>query len=137
MKLQKAVRTETLHIAAGTAALGAVMLAVFAVCGRFGLPVVFGALLGCCWAVLNFLLLGITVQKAASEPQARAKSWMQFSYSLRMLGSAIIMILGFTLPWLNAVAVAVPLLFPRVTILIMQLTGRYKPEKTGAEGGEE
>lgn len=66
MKPQQAVVRETLHIAAGCGILCAVMLVVFAVCGQLGLPAVLGALLGGGWAVLNFFLMGLGVQKAAA-----------------------------------------------------------------------
>ena len=65
VKIQPAVRKETLRIAAGTAILAAVMLAVFALLGKFDHTVLLGALLGSCAAVGNFFLLGLSVQKAA------------------------------------------------------------------------
>lgn len=136
MKPQKAVVRETLHIAAGCGILCAVMLVIFAVCGQLGLPVVLGALLGGGWAVLNFFLMGLGVQKAAADP-ARSKHIIQLSYSVRMLGLVLVLILGFTMPWLHWLAVLVPQLFPRVTIGAMQAMGMYKPAPAPAEGGEE
>ena len=46
IKVQPAVRKETLRIAAGTAVLTAVMLVVFALLGKFDLSVLLGAILG-------------------------------------------------------------------------------------------
>lgn len=137
MKPQKTVKTETLRIAAGTAVLCAVMLLVYLLLGQLRWQVVASAVFSGCWAVLNFFLMGLTVQKAAVDT-ARAKNLMQFSYSLRMLGSALVMIVGFTVPAFEPIAVVVPLLFPRITILGMQISGKYKPEpKTESEGGEQ
>ena len=88
----------------------------------------------------NFLLLGLSVQKAAGESESRAKAMMQTSYTMRNLMCALGVIVGFVAPCFHWVAVVLPLFFPRLTIAFMQLTGRYKPEKTtgasGDEGGE-
>ena len=65
MKIQEATKRETLHIAAGTLAFSAVMNGVFALLGRWDLTVLWGTLLGGGFAVLNFFLLGLTVQKMA------------------------------------------------------------------------
>ncbi len=135
MKPQKAVKQETLRIACGTGALALVMLLLHLAFGQLHWQTVVSAALGSGWAVANFFLMGLTVQKAAQD-HARAKNLMQFSYSLRMLGSAVVMILGFTLPILEPLAVIAPLVFPRITILGMQLAGKYRPE-TENEGGEE
>ena len=60
----------------------AVMLLVFLLLGRLTLPVVLGALLGACFAVLNFFLLGLTVQGALrTGDESRSKMKMQLSYS--------------------------------------------------------
>ena len=58
-------------------------------------------------------------------------------YSMRMLGMVVVLILGFTMPWLHWLAVLLPQLFPRVTIGAMQAMGMYKPAPAPAEGGEE
>ena len=50
MKVQPAVKKETLHIAAGTGLLTAVMLLVFLLLGRLTLPVVLGLSLIHIWA---------------------------------------------------------------------------------------
>ena len=76
------------------------------------------------------------VQKAAADP-ARSKQIVQFSYSMRMLGMVVVLILGFTVPWLHWLAVLLPQLFPRVTIGAMQAMGMYKPAPAPSEGGEE
>ncbi len=137
MKPQQAITKSTLQIACGTAALSVVMLLIYFLSGQFSWHVVASAVLGGSWAVANFFLMGLTVQKAAQD-DARAKNLMQFSYSLRMLFSALVMILGFTVPIFEPIAVVAPLLFPRLTILGMQLSGQYKPEpKTESERGEE
>lgn len=138
MRLQSAVKKETLHIAAGTAAGVAVMFAVFALLHRFDLTVAAGGLAGGAVAVVNFLLLGLTVQKITGEAnEERGRKLMQFSYSMRMLLMALWLILAVSAPVFHWVAAALPLLFPRLTIAVMQLTGMYKKEQNNEEKGEQ
>ena len=133
MKISAAVKMETGHIALGVAALTAVMLAIFWIFGAMDASVLWGALLGSGYAVLNFFLLGITVQKAAGmEKEGKAKSLIQFSYSLRMLALFGVAVLGFVLSCFHWAAVIIPMIFPRVTILMM---GFRKPK--GKEGKAE
>ena len=60
---------------------------------------------------------------------------MRRSYSQRMLGMVIVMIVGFAAPCFHVVAVLLPFLFPGITIKVMQLLGLYKPQKKGGEKG--
>lgn len=137
MKLQPAVKKETAHIAAGTAVGVAVMTAVFAAIGRFDLGVLASGLVGGALAVANFLLLGLTVQRVTDQQdEGRGRKMMQFSYNMRMLLLVLWLILAVTLPFFNWVAALVPLLLPRVTIGVMQLTGHYKKDGPPEEGGE-
>lgn len=137
MKLQEATKRETLHILVGAAALAGAENIVYLLLGKWSLPVGLGSLFGAAVAVLNFFLLALTVQKAAaSGEEKQAKLQMQLSYSLRMLLMLGVLVLGFVLPVFDGVATALPLLFPRLTIFFMQVTGLYKPEKAD-EGGKQ
>ena len=131
MKPQKAVVRETVHIAIGTFALVAVMLAVFAALGAFDISVLLGGLWGGAIAVVNFFALGMTVQSSVqgiqSEDDAaskRAKAKMQLSYSLRMLAEFALAVLGIAVFHFNAVACVLPLVFPRVVIMVLHLRQR-------------
>ncbi len=137
MKLQKAVVKETVRIAIGTLILVALMNVVFLLFSFWDLSVLFGSLLGAVLAVGNFLLLGITVQQIANSPhdEKRGRLKLQFSYSLRMLLLIVIIIIAIQVDLFNWLATAIPLLFPRITIMIMQLTGMYKPDKNSEKGG--
>ena len=127
MKLQKSVMKEVRHIAVGTAVCAAVQIAVFAVLGRLDSTVWLGTAVGAGFAVFNFVLLGFTMQRAAADSE-KAKRIAQLSYSLRMLLTCVIAVLGFRLAALNGIATALALFFPRITISVMQLLGFYKPQ---------
>ncbi len=133
MKLAPSIKKETGHIALGVLAGDAVMLAVFAVLRRLDYTVVLGTLLGSAAAIGNFLLMGVHLQRAMSDPE-RAKLLVHKSYTMRMLGMVAVMILGFLAPCFHIIAVVIPFLLPSITIKLMQLTGRYQP---GEKGGEE
>ncbi len=139
MRVQEATRRETGHIALGVLAFSAVMHLVFLAIGRWELGVLWGNLLGGGFAVLNFLLLGLTVQKIAGESdEKRARLKLQGSYTLRMLLTLGVIVIAIKAPCFVWPAAVIPLLFPRLTILAMQAMGMYRPEKTApARKGED
>lgn len=140
MKIQAATKRETLHIAAGVLGFSAVMNLVFALLHRWDLSVLWGTFLGGGFAIINFLALGLTVQKVAADPnEKRGKLTMQLSYTLRMLFTIFIVALAVKLPRISWPAAVIPLFFPRLTILVMQLLGMYKPTQNAEneKGGDD
>lgn len=138
MRVQQATRRETGHIALGVLAFSAVMELVFLALRRWDLGVLWGNLLGGGFAVFNFFLLGMTVQKIAVETdEKRAKLKLQGSYSLRMLLTLGVIVLAIKLPFVTWPAAVIPLLFPRLTIFAMQLMGMYKPTPLETEKGDD
>ena len=132
MKLAPSIKKETGHIALGVLIGDTVMLAVFALLKRLDYTVVLGAALGSAAAILNFLFMAMNLQKAMDDPD-RAKLLVQKSYTQRMLGMVVVMIIGFAAPCFHVVAVVIPFLLPSVTIKVMQLLGMYNPKEKGGE----
>ena len=124
MKLQKAVKDETIFVALGSVILSAVMLIVFFVLHKvfpeqvpMGLPVVIGAVGGCAVAVGNFFLMALTVQKVAGiENYDQAYRSMQVSYRYRTFLQLIWCVLAMVLKFINPVAGMLPLLWPSLLI---------------------
>ncbi len=124
MKLQKAVKDETVFVALGSVILSAVMVIVFFVLHRvfpdrvpMDLPVVIGAVGGCAVAVGNFFLMALTVQKVAGiENYDQAYRSMQVSYRYRTFLQLIWCILTMVLKFINPVAGMLPLLWPSLLI---------------------
>lgn len=136
MKIQQATKRETLHIALGTLCFSAVLQLAFFLLGRWEPGVLWGNLLGSGYAVVNFFALGLTVQKMAADPnEKRGKLTMQVSYTLRMLFTVFVVVLAIKLPGIYWPAAVIPLFFPRLTILAMQLLGMYKPPRAENEKG--
>ena len=68
------------------------------------------------------------VQKVIDEPdEKKRKAQLQISYNIRMLLQALWIIIAIAAPCFQAFAGVLPLLFPRVTIYYLQITGKYKP----------
>ena len=130
-KPQETVLRETKRIAVGVFSMLAIMLIVYAAMGRFSLAVVLGGLIGALYAVLNFLLLGMTVQKVAEMREGNeelARMQMKSSYNMRMVIMILLIVVAFALPFVDGLACMIPMLFPRLTILVLQLTGKIKDE---------
>lgn len=126
-KPQQSIVKETKRIAVGTVIMLIVMLAVYAVLGKFTVGVLLGGLLGSAYAIFNFFMLGMTLQKAASmTDQQMAHMKVRSSYSTRMIGMLILAVVAFALPFVEGIPCLIALLFPRTTIFALQVTGQIK-----------
>ena len=122
MKLQPESKKELLRIACGVSLCTAVMWVVFAALHLVGwvvfdYRVLLGGIIGALVAIGNF-----------DEPdEKKRKAQLQISYNTRMLLQALWIIIAIAAPCFQAFAGVLPLLFPRVTIYYLQITGKYKP----------
>ena len=135
MKIQKAILRETWHIAAGVGIGAAIMCGIFAALGKFNTAVLFGALYSSFFAVLNFFLMGITVQKALDREDGHVR-YVRTSYALRMILMVAAIIIGLRLLKFNIIATLVPFLLPKLVIYAMKLFGLYKPDKPSGKEAE-
>lgn len=120
-KIDSTVLAETKYIATFVAIFSLLMQSVFLIAGIWNYTVLFGNILGFAAATGNFLLMGITVQKAVEKEEKDAKNLMKLSQSLRLLMMFVIALIGYLLPFFNTVAVIIPFLFPRIAIAIRPL----------------
>lgn len=133
MKLQPESKKELKRILCGAAICTAVMWVVFAALGlvgwvRFDLKLVLSSLVGDAVAVGNFAGICLMVQKVIDEQdEKRRKAQLQASYNIRMLIQAVWVIVAIVAPCFQPFAGILPLLFPRITIYYLQITGKYKP----------
>lgn len=133
MKLQPESKKELKRILCGAAICTAVMWVVFAALGlvgwvRFDLKLVLSSLVGDAVAVGNFAGICFVVQKIIDEQdEKRRKAQLQASYNIRMLIQAVWVIVAIAAPCFQPFAGILPLLFPRITIYYLQITGKYKP----------
>ena len=125
--VQPAVKKETKRIIKITIVGLILMWILFAVL-HFAMPdkvpldytVFLGGIGGGAVAVLNFFLMGLAVQKAASaSDEGTARMKLKASYSQRFLMQILWVILAIVAPCFHFVAGIVPLLFPGTGIKIM------------------
>ncbi len=120
-KLDPTVKQETTYITYTVILLSVLMQAVFLLIGKWDYTVLLGNLLSGSAAVGNFLLLGLTVQRAVTKEEKDARTLMKLSQTYRLLGLLVIAIIGFAAPVFHPIAVVLPLLFPRVAIAMRPL----------------
>lgn len=121
-KTDKTVLKETAFIAIWMLIFSGIMQAVFLIIQKWDYTVLLGNLLSGVMGVLNFLLLGLTVQKAVnSEDEKYAKTLMKSSQAIRLVMIFGVAILGATVPCFDLWATLIPLLFPRIAIVIRQI----------------
>ena len=88
----------------------------------FDYTVILGGFLGGLIAVLNFFLMGVTVQKVASEAnEDNARLRMKASYSRRTLLQMAWVVVAIAAPCFQFAAGILPLLFPSFGIKLMGL----------------
>ena len=125
--VQPAVKKETKRVVKITAVGLILMWILFAVL-HFTMPdkvpldytVFLGGIGGGAVAVLNFFLMGLAVQKAASaSDEGTARMKLKASYSQRFLMQILWVILAIVAPCFHFVAGIAPLLFPGTGIKIM------------------
>ncbi len=126
-KLNDAVKRETLYIAVMMLLMSIILQAVFLIIQMWNYTVLLGNIFGGSVAVLNFLLMGITVQMAVEKEEKEARSMMKLSQTLRMFMILIAAVIGVLAPCFHNVAMLIPLLFPRVAIMFRPLFNKFLP----------
>ena len=125
--MQPAVKQETKNVAVYTVVGVVLMWLVFLVLHLampekvpFNYTVILGGLGGGAVAVLNFLWMGLIVQKAAAKAgdQDAVKTLVKGSYSQRMLFQMLWVIIAIAAPCFHYAAGIIPLLFPGTGIKI-------------------
>ena len=147
MRPDRAVRRETLRVAAGVFALVAVMLAVYAVLGKLTASVALGGIYTGLLTVLNFFIMGLTVQgvtdRAAEKERSEQeladltiemKNRMKLSYNARMITLFALLVVGLTVFKFDPLATILPVVFPTIVIRVLQIMEAKKPSVS--EGSE-
>ena len=138
MRLQKAVKQETVAVAVGTGIGCIALIALFLILHlifpestvKFDYRVVLGALAGGAVAVANFFLMALTVQSVVNvENKDDALRMMRVSYRNRMLMRAVWIIVAIVAPCFNYAAGIIPLFIPSFVI-------KFRGIRMGITGGK-
>ena len=120
-KIDRTVLKETVYISVFSFVLSMLMQSVFLCIGKWDYTVLLGNLFGFIIVVTNFLLMGITVQKAVLKEEKEAKYLMKRSQTLRFLLLFAVAIIAYLVNVFNLIAVVIPYLFPRIAIAFRPL----------------
>lgn len=126
MKIDKTVLKETAYVAVWVLILSGLMQAVFLLLGKWDYTVLLGNLLIAAALILNFFLMGITVQNAVQKEEKEARAAMKVSQTYRMFLMIAVVALGAGLRVFNTWAVVIPVVFPRLAIAFRPLFGKDK-----------
>ena len=136
MKLQPASKKEVKRVALGTGFFDIVMIAVLFLgslfdIGTFDLvKILMSTLIGSVIAIISFIIMCLTIQSAVTmTDKKKMKAKFQLSYNARMVLQAGWAVAAFLIPGIHFIAGAAPILFPKVTILALQATGRLIPKE--------
>ena len=137
MKPNQTVLRETARMALGIALCAGIMFGVYALLGKLGGSVVAGGLYTSALTILNFFVMGMTVQAITNEVgkkertdeeienlSTQMKARMKTSYSMRTLAMLALVVVGIVVFKFDGLATVLPLAFPRAVLLILQITGR-------------
>lgn len=121
---RQVVLRETGIIAVGEAAGVILMIAVFALLGRFSLQVVLGGFFGGLLATANFFFMAVSasqaMDRAANQDVRGGQKQVKSSYSLRMIALFVILFALVKSGLCNALASVLPLAFVRITITVAE-----------------
>ena len=131
LKIDQTVKRETLNVALWVLILSAIMQGVCIVASWWSVKVLLGNILGAFIAVVNFFLLGLTVQTAILKDKETAKNTVRLSMAGRMLLIAVAAFVGAF--FFNIYTTLIPLLFPRFIIVFRARSQKNTDEPISAD----
>ena len=134
MKLQSASRKEIARISKGTFLLDLILISGLFLLSQLGIgsfsigKILLSIIIGSFVAIGNFALMCLTVQSAVGmTDMKKMKAKFQLSYNARMIMQAGWAVIAFQVPAFHFIAGAAPVLFPKITILYLNFTGKLMP----------
>lgn len=100
--------------------------------------VVLGSFGGTVVAMLVFLWMAVSLQKALNAAAADGKAvrkGVQTGYASRLLAQGVWVAAAIFIPYINTICGLIPLLFPKMAIYVLQITGKLNlTQKTPSAG---
>lgn len=118
MKIDKTVIKETKYIAIFVAIFSTLAQAIFLIISKWDYGVLLGNLWGAAVAIGNFFVMGLFVQKAVTQAPQEAKKTVKASQSIRFAAIVVLTVVGMLIPIFDKIAVVIPLIFPRIAIML-------------------
>ena len=125
MQTKKNDYKETITVLCGQAVCVAVMCLVYFLVDRFSMKVLLGGVMGALLATGNFFVMSMAVYKAADKAEqqdvAGGQKLIQLSYTGRLAGLLIALILCAKSGWFDLLALVLPLAFTRPILTLWEL----------------
>lgn len=127
MKFEPEVKKDIGFMAVGCGVCSIVVALVFAVIGKFTLPVLWGTLVGYVLSFGNFVLMSVSVLKALETgDEVMAKLKMRRSYVFRTVVMLAVIGVSIAVEFVNWVPVVASVFYPRIIITARGLWRKYK-----------
>lgn len=127
MKFDPEVKKDIGFMALGCGVCSIVVALVFAVIGKFTLPVLWGTLVGYVLSFGNFVLMSVGVLKALETGnEVTAKLKMRRSYVFRTVVMLAVIGVSIAVEFINWVPVVASVFYPRIIITARGLWRKYK-----------
>ena len=129
MKLDPAVRKESVFAFVAALAGAVLVQVIFLVIGLWDLSVLWGGLIGFAISSLNFFLMGLTMQRALETgDQSRATGMIRLSYLWRTLFQLAAVAASLIFDGIHWVPVVASLFFIRIAIFLRQFFAKKEEE---------
>ena len=127
-KIDPTVLKESAYISVWVIILSVLMQGVFLIIWKdsWSLDFLWGNILSAGVGILNFFLMGLSVQKALDKDEKDAKTAMRLSQVYRTLLLFVALVVGIVLPVFNNWAVVIPIFFPRIAIMFRPVFDKNK-----------
>ncbi|MEG1621289.1 MAG: ATP synthase subunit I [Oscillospiraceae bacterium] len=119
--MNSVVKKETLSIAKGTIILVAVSIGISALIGKLDFPLLLGFLIGGTHAIINFYLIGRSIEKSFEKSPNNASGYMAGQYFIRYFITALVILLGIYVDFINYIGIIIPLIFPKLVLLYSKI----------------
>ena len=130
-KIDKVVLRETAYIAAWTIIFSALLQSVFLMLGKWELSTLLGNIYGAAAAVLNFFVMGLSVQKALTKDPKDVQAFMKASGTARLFALFVVTLIGVLIFRSAVLSLVIPLLFPRAAIMLRPFFGKRMDADNG------
>ena len=108
---------ETIKIFKGIVVLDVIFIAIIYILGKFDIPMLQGILIGSVYALLNFRLIAVSLNRAVQMSPGRAQVFAGVSYVGRLALTAAIILAAIKVDYIIAFGVIVPMFFPKIIIV--------------------
>ena len=99
--------------------MGIIEFILFCAFLSFRTDILIGVLYGCTFICLNFLYLAYSVKKSVEKNGSGAKAHIAISYNLRLILTAIMIIVAVKVEFIHFWAAIIPLVFHKIVVHIL------------------